>query len=257
MKRALIVLSGGQDSTTCLFWAIAAGYEPRCLTFEYGQRHQIEILAAQRVAELAGVPVQHRETLALPEGVLSSTSPLVSNTELEQYAGHASLPGGIEKTFVPLRNQLFLTIAANRAVALGCEAIVTGLCQEDFGGYPDCRAVFVDALQSAINIGGEGAYREVEIITPLMHMDKAQSVGLALSLPGCYAALAYSHTAYDGAYPPLGRDHATLLRAKGFEAAGTPDPLVLRAWREGLMVLPSAPNYAADLVEDYLRQVRV
>lgn len=252
--KALIVLSGGQDSTTCAFWARARGYELHAVTVDYGQKHIIELDAALTIGQLAGV--QSHEIINLGQGVLKGTSPLVNpDEELAQYTDHGSLPGGLEKTFVPMRNQLFLTLAANRAYVLGCDVMVTGVCQEDFGGYPDCRRDFIDALERACSLGTftgqEGAPGPLRILTPLMDLTKAQSVELALSLSGCYAALAQSHTSYDGAYPPTGMDHATLLRAKGFEEAGVPDPLVLRAAREGLMPLPQAPNYSEPLVAQY------
>jgi 7-cyano-7-deazaguanine synthase len=248
MKKALVVLSGGQDSTTCLAWAIAQGYEVFTVSFDYGQKHAIELLSALKVCEMLGVDAQHREFVPLGQGILAGTSPLTNpEVELEQYKDHQSLPGGLEKTFVPMRNQLFLTVAANRAYVLGCEVLVTGVCQEDSGGYPDCRRTFIDSLQDACNYGsftGErGSPAPLKILTPLMNMTKAQSVHLAVSLPGCMEALAYSHTAYDGQYPPTGHDHASLLRAKGFEEAGVPDPLVLRAWNEGLMDIPRSHNY--------------
>lgn len=253
-KKALIVLSGGQDSTTCLAWAKNEGYECHCVTFNYGQRHQREIESARIVQHMLGA--ESHETIHLGSSILESTSPLVSNTELEQYADHTVLPGGIEKTFVPMRNQLFLTIAFNRAVARSCEIIVTGVCQEDFGGYPDCREEFIAALETASNIGLYGIDKlpndtegfpmsAIQVVTPLMDSTKAESVHLAQSLPGCWEALAYSHTAYDGAYPPVGHDHATLLRAKGFIEANLPDPLIVRAVMEGLMPLPETPNYEA------------
>jgi 7-cyano-7-deazaguanine synthase len=247
-QKALVVLSGGQDSTTCLAWAIAQGWDVHTITFDYGQKHAIEIESAFKVAKILGIAPGKMELVELGEGILRGTSPLVNKDEtLEQYADHNSLPGGLEKTFVPMRNQLFLTVAANRAYVLGCNILVTGVCQEDSGGYPDCRRTFIDALQDACNYGtftGEaGTIPPLRIHTPLMHLTKAASVKLAQSLPGCMDALAYSHTSYDGAYPPVGHDHATLLRAKGFEEAGVPDPLVVRAWREGLMPLPLTPNY--------------
>lgn len=246
--KALVVLSGGQDSTTCLFWALAQGYDVHCITFNYGQRHIRELTAARDIAHMAGVRAGHHEFLNLGDGILQGTSPLVNKSEtLEQYADHQSLPGGLEKTFVPMRNQLFLTLAANRAYVIGANVLVTGVCQEDFGGYPDCRRVFIDALQNACNYGtftGEGAtLPPLQILTPLMSLTKKSTVKLALALPGCYEALAYSHTSYDGAYPPVGHDHATLLRAKGFEEAGVPDPLIVRAYREALMELPESSNY--------------
>lgn len=251
-KKALLVLSGGQDSTTCLFWALREGYDIYAITFDYNQRHRIELDAAARVAAHGGV-IQHDLVTLGP--ILVSTSPLVSNNALEQYQDHQSLPGGLEKTFVPMRNQLFLTIAANRAFAWGIDTIITGVCQEDFGGYPDCRRVFIDAVQHACDLGTftdeAGFPGGLGILTPLMDLTKADSVRLAwnLSLEGfnAYRALAYSHTSYDGMYPPIGHDHATLLRAKGFEEAGIPDPLVLRAWQAGLMRLPPTENYGQNL----------
>lgn len=243
--EAIVVLSGGQDSTTCLYHAKELGYKIHAVTFHYEQRHQREIESAAVVAELA--QVASHEIIHLGR-ILSGTSPLISNSDLEQYPDFHSLPGGLEKTFVPMRNQLFLTIAANRAYVKGCNVLFTGVCQEDFGGYPDCRRSFIDSLQLTCSLGsftGEhGAPDGLEIVTPLMYMTKRESVEYALQLRGCYEALAFTHTAYDGQYPPIGNDHATLLRAKGFEEAGVPDPLIVRAWFEGALTdLPEAKNY--------------
>lgn len=245
---AMVVLSGGQDSTTCLYWAKEQGFsEIYAVTFDYNQRHSAELQAARTIARVSGVKDHEIVTLG---PVLKGSSPLVSDTELEQYENHASLPGGLEKTFVPMRNQMFLTVAANRAYVKGCRHLITGVCQEDFGGYPDCRQVFIDAIEQACNLGtftGEdGALGNLKIHTPLMNLTKSDSVMLALTLGGAYHALAWSHTSYDGAYPPTGHDHATLLRAKGFEEAGVPDPLVVRANLEGLMPLPKTDNYTVE-----------
>lgn len=248
---AIVVFSGGQDSTTCLYWAMKAGYHVIALTINYGQRHAREIEAALKIAELAGV--QHEVVDVGP--ILKGSSPLVSDAKLEQYASHAVLPGGLEKTFVPMRNQFFLTLAANRAHVHGSNILITGVCEEDYGGYPDCRRTFIDALEQACSLGTfneeTGFIDGLKILTPLMNLTKAQTVELAEELPGCYAALAYSHTAYDGQYPPVGNDHATLLRAKGFEEAMVPDPLVLRAVREKLMSMPTSANYDKSLVDAY------
>lgn len=243
-SSALVVLSGGQDSTTCLFWAKQTFDVVHALTFDYNQRHRREIDAAQRIAGMAGA-VTHEVVSLGP--ILKGRSPLTDSTaELETYTDYQSMDkiigDRVELTFVPMRNALFLTLAANRAVVLDCYDVVTGVCQQDNANYPDCRAEFIRDQEMTINAAlGIGHFL---IHTPLMNMSKAESIRLAQSLPGCMEALAYSHTAYDGSYPPTGKDHASTLRAQGFLEAGVADPLVVRAWREGLMDLPATENYA-------------
>jgi 7-cyano-7-deazaguanine synthase len=258
--KAMVVLSGGQDSTTCLFWALHQDYDVHAVTFGYGQKHSAELVSAHKVATMAGIPESKHELVFLGH-VLKGSSPLVNpDSKLEQYADHNSLPGGLEKTFVPMRNQLFLTVAANRAFCIGASTLVTGVCQEDYGGYPDCRQDFITAMEDACELGTftpeAGFPNGMAIQTPLMKMSKAMSIALALELPGCYEALAYSHTSYDGQYPPTGKDHATLLRAKGFIEANVPDPLILRAIKDGLMETPVTPNYSASLIEEYMPRIR-
>jgi 7-cyano-7-deazaguanine synthase len=241
----LVVLSGGQDSTTCLFWAKEHYDEVHAITFDYGQLHRIEIDAAVQVAKLAGVA--SHEVVVVPN-ILRSTSPLTSKAEeLERYEDHdameAIIGDRVEKTFVPMRNTLFLTVAMNRAVALGVTTLVTGICQADNANYPDCTDMFRDAFERMANESLGYLHNEFIVAAPLMNLSKAQSVKLAMKLPGAYPALAYSHTSYDGKYPPTDMNHANVLRAHGFEKAGVPDPLVIRAVNEGLMKLPGTDNY--------------
>lgn len=258
VKKMLVILSGGQDSTTCLFWAKTQAEEVYAVTYNYGQRHFAELGAAAKVAQLAGV----KEHVIVDIGsILQGSSPLVSDNNLEQYADMYSLPGGLEKTFVPGRNMLFLTLASNHAYARGITDIVTGVCEEDYGGYPDCRSEFVtraqDTLRSAMAYDKHDPFMKLTVHTPLMHLNKAATVNMAYNLGlDCWEALAFTHTAYDGAYPPVGNDHATLLRAKGFLEANRPDPLVLRAFEEGVMDLPETSNYDgyADHVESTYRE---
>lgn len=226
MRKALVVLSGGQDSTTCLFWAKTLFDEVHAITFDYGQRHAVEVESAVHIAKLA--KVASHEVIQVPD-ILMGTSPLVNRAQsVERYKDVSSLPGGIEKTFVPMRNTFFLTLAANRAVVLGCSDIVTGVSQEDYGGYPDCREEFLLALQRAFNQSLEGV-TELEIRAPLLTLTKKETVELAAELGSpCWDALAYSHTCYNGEVPPCGHCHACLLRAKGFEEAGRVDPLLGR-----------------------------
>lgn len=245
IKKALVVLSGGQDSTTCLFWANHNYDEVHAITFDYGQKHRIEIDAAIKVAQIANVA--SHEIIHVPN-ILNSVSPLLSNNELEEYESFEQMDtvigNRIELTFVPMRNPFFLTVATNRAYELGCEAIITGVCEQDNANYPDCRGEFISAFESMLNQAlGFTSEDCIRIETPLLHMTKAESVLMANTDPDCWKALSYSHTSYDGLYPPTGMNHANVLRAQGFLEAGLPDPLVVRAWKEGLMDLPQTDNY--------------
>ena len=139
-EKALVLLSGGQDSVTCLFWAKQEFKEVVALSIDYGQRHSIELEAAQKIAKLAEA---RHEIISVP-GILLSTSPLTSaNNPLELYDNFDSMNeiigSRVEKTFVPMRNALFLVLAANHAVAWECDNIVIGACQADNANYPDCR----------------------------------------------------------------------------------------------------------------------
>lgn len=247
MEKALVILSGGQDSTTCLYWAINEGYDVHTISFDYGQRHEErELEAAFTVAKRAGIHHGKTELVVLPS-ILRSVSPLMDKTADLPIHDGTTLSHGLEKTFVPMRNQLFLTIAANRAYEMGARTLVTGVCQVDSGGYPDCTQEFIDAFEAVSSkgtfTGKDGALDYLMVQTPLMNLSKAGAVRMAMGIPGCYSALAWTHTAYDGHYPPTGTDHASQLRAQGFRNAGVPDPLVLRAHEEGLVNLPTTNNY--------------
>lgn len=261
MKKALVVLSGGQDSTTCLAWARQNFSEVHAITFDYGQRHRIEIDAAIQVANMLGVA--SHEIVIVPE-CLKSVSPLLSDNTLEQYADYEQMDevigDRVELTFIPLRNPFFFIIAANRAVKLGCESLVTGICEADNANYPDCRESFKIVFEDMLNVAlGNNFYQKdkgwIAIEAPLLHLTKAESVKLAKTLSGCMDALAYSHTGYDGKYPPTDMNHSNVLRAHGFEEAGEPDPLVVRAYGEGLMNLPETSNY--DSIRHSLEPVQL
>ena len=228
MSKAMVVLSGGQDSTTCLFWAKHSFDEVFAISFNYGQKHSLELESAKKIAEIANVPL---EIVNVPQ-ILRSRSPLTNpNEKLETYDNYEEMDriigDRVELTFVPMRNAFFLTLAANYALEKDCYALVTGVCQQDNANYPDCRANFIDSQEKTINdaLGIDNFH----IYTPLMYMSKAQSIALAETLPDCMKALAYSHTCYAGEYPPCGECHACVLRAQGFKEAGVIDPLIERA----------------------------
>lgn len=254
-RAAMVVLSGGQDSTTCLFWAKQFFSEVHAITFDYGQRHVREVEAAGQIGMLAGVA--SHEFVHVPT-ILQGRSPLVSNTELERYEDFKRMDeiigDRIEVTFVPMRNALFLTLAANRCACKGITDLVTGICMMDNANYPDCRDEFRASMEDTINKALGGVHR-FQIHAPLMYLSKGHSVHLAATLPGCMAALAFSHTSYAGEYPPTDRNHANILRAHGFEEAAMPDPLVVRAWMEQLMPLPDEPQYK-DITPLLIAEIR-
>jgi len=243
MAKAIVVLSGGQDSTICLFLAKQVNYdEIHAITFDYAQRHLVEVKAAVTIARMAGVT--SHEIISLGP-VLKGRSPLTNpNEALETYSDFQSMDATIgdrvELTFVPMRNALFLTLAANRAACLSAEKIITGVCQSDNANYFDCRQIFIDSQEVTIHRAIE---EKISIDTPLMNLTKAESIRLALTLPGCYTALGFSHTAYDGAFPPTGHDHASVLREHGFQEAGIADPLLLRACFNRQLAWPEDVRY--------------
>lgn len=242
MKKAMVILSGGQDSTTCLFWAKENYDEVSAITFDYGQKHKIEIEAAKTIAKMAEVD---HHIVEVPN-ILKSRSPLTNeNEELETYDNYDQMDkiigDRVELTFVPMRNAFFITLAANYALNVDCYTLVTGVCQQDNANYPDCRETFIKSQEKTINeaLGIDN----FKIVTPLINMTKAQSVelvnGLAMfGVNKCMDALAYSHTCYSGVFPPCGKCHACVLRAYGFEQAGVNDPLIERALDEEIKNIP-------------------
>ncbi len=218
-ENALVVLSGGQDSTTCLYWAIDRFGRDNVvtLTFDYGQRHRIELECATRIAEHAGV-----RNVRLPINTFSALGgDALTDSGIPVELG-SSTSGELPNTFVPGRNLVFLTFSAAFAYQRGITQIVTGVAQTDYSGYPDCREETIRALQETLRLGMEC---DVVIHTPLMHLSKRQTVELARDLGGL-PAMALTHTCYNGQRPPCGRCPACELRAKGFLEAGIDDPLL-------------------------------
>ncbi len=218
---ALVVLSGGQDSTVCLAWALKHYKRVETITFDYGQRHRIELEAAKKIAALAGVP-----WYLLP---IDSFRHLGGNSLTGDEAVSAGVreENNLPNTFVPGRNLIFMNFAAAYAYQRGITELVTGVCQTDYSGYPDCRESTMHALQDSLRAGMEAPFR---IFTPLMQLTKGESIELAQELDAM-DLLAWSHTCYNGTVPPCGTCPACLLRAKGFADAGIPDPLLERLAR--------------------------
>ena len=218
-EKALVVLSGGQDSTTCLYWAVDrfGRGNVSSVTFDYGQKHRIELDCARDVAVAAGVPnvcLPIDTFAALGGDALTDASVEVSDAR----DAETELP----VTFVAGRNLIFLTFAAAYAYRHDARHLVTGVAQTDYSGYPDCRDETIAALQKAISLGMD---RDFTIHTPLMYRSKKETVELAVHL-GALEAMAMTHTCYNGRRPPCGDCEACRLRAKGFAEAGVRDPLL-------------------------------
>lgn len=217
--NALVVLSGGQDSTTCLYWAINRfGVDNvSALTFDYGQRHRIELDCARRVARQAGVAITRLpiDTFAALGGDALTDSAIDVVDAIDDETG-------LPNTFVPGRNLVFLTFAAAYAWQQDIDHLVTGVAQTDYSGYPDCREETMRSLQETLRLGMES---KVEIHTPLMHLSKKETVELAVEL-GALGAMELTHTCYNGLRPPCGECPACKLRARGFAEAGVDDPLL-------------------------------
>ncbi len=217
-KKAIVLFSGGLDSTTCLYWALAHGYTCEALTVSYGQRHDREVLAAQMIARNLGVK-HHLITLELPW--LSCCSLVDKKQALPDVAVEDIPKEGIPSTYVPGRNLMFLAIAGSLLDAVGATAIIAGPNAVDFSGYPDCTPAFFKAAAEALNRGTKtGVSEGIEVLAPLMRLSKAQIVKLAAQLK---VPFELTWSCYAGGQKPCGHCDSCKLRAKGFAEAGVHD----------------------------------
>lgn len=213
---ALVLFSGGQDSTTSLFWAKEQFKSVVALGFKYGQKHEVELKQAQIIAEKAQVPF----TVIDISGMLQGSA--LTEHEKDMSAPH-ELNDNLPASFVPGRNAVFLTIAISHAFTQNISDIVGGMCQADYSGYPDCRRVFVDSLQTTMSLALD---KDIRIHTPLMYKSKAEAWKLAHDLQVLDIVRELSHTDYNGdrtTYNEWGYgkldNPASILRAKGYEEA--------------------------------------
>ena len=221
-RPAVVLLSGGLDSATCLAWARAQGWDCHTLAVDYGQRHRVELEAAQRVAAALGSR-DHRVVRVDLRAIGGSS--LTSDAPVPRDRDEAAMAMAIPSTYVPARNTLFLSAALGFAETLGGTDLVAGMNVLDYSGYPDCRPAFVQAFEAlaavATRAGVEGARFTVH--TPLMQLDKAGIIKLGLSFGVDYAL---THSCYDPSPAGLacGACDSCRLRARGFREAGVPDP---------------------------------
>jgi 7-cyano-7-deazaguanine synthase len=188
-KKGLIVFSGGQDSTTCLGWSLNRYKEVECISFFYGQKHSIELEKSQNICKKLNIK-QTIINLDFLGDLINSA--LTSNGDVsKQHEDNDKLPA----SFVPNRNALFLTLSHAYAQKTKADHIITGTCQTDYSGYPDCRREFIDKLENSLNIGSDV---DIKIITPLMLLTKAETFELAEKEQCLDLVLNYSHTCYNG-----------------------------------------------------------
>ena len=226
MNKAVILLSGGLDSTTVLAIAQAQGYEPYALSFRYGQRHSVELVSAQRVAQA----MQVKEHVIADINLRAfGGSALTADIDVPKGRDTDTMETDIPITYVPARNTIFLSFALGWAEVLQAQHIFLGVNALDYSGYPDCRPEFITAFETMANLatksGVEG--HKLHIHSPLIQMSKADIIrqGLALGVDYSLTSSCYD-PAEDG--KPCGQCDSCLLRAKGFAEAGVVDPLVQR-----------------------------
>jgi 7-cyano-7-deazaguanine synthase len=223
-ERAICLLSGGLDSATCLAIARQQGFACYCLSFDYGQRHHIELEAARRIAQQLGA-VEHR--LVKMDLRAFGGSALTSDLAVPKDRSGREMLTDIPITYVPARNTIFLAFALAYAEVVEAEHIFIGVNAIDYSGYPDCRPEFIQAFEAMANLatraGVEGKMK-FRIQTPLIKMSKAEIIRSAIALG---VDLRSTHSCYDPDENgrPCGRCDSCILRRKGFEEAGIQDPV--------------------------------
>jgi len=223
MKPAVVLLSGGIESTTTLAIALAEGYEAYALSFEYGQRHQIETETARRVADSLGAK-EHR--IARIDLRVFGGSALTDGVDVPKTRSETEFAHGIPVTYVPARNTIFLAYALAWAEVIPASDIFLGVNAIDYSGYPDCRPEFIEAFQTLANLatkaGVEGT--RFQIHTPLIKFSKAEIIRKAVELG---VDLSLTHSCYDPSAEGLacGQCDSCLLRLKGFREAGLKDSI--------------------------------
>jgi len=223
MKRAVVLLSGGIDSTTTLAIAITEGYQTYALSFDYGQRHQIETETARRAAKSLGAK-EHR--IAKIDLRVFGGSALTDNVAVPKQRSATEIAREIPITYVPVRNTIFLAYALAWAEVIPAGDIFLGVNAIDYSGYPDCRPEFIEAFENVANVGTKAGVegRRFQIHTPLIKLSKADIIRKGVELGVDFSL---THSCYDPTLEGLacGECDSCLLRLKGFREVGVEDPI--------------------------------
>jgi 7-cyano-7-deazaguanine synthase len=217
-ENALVLMSGGQDSTTCLFWALKKFRQVSAITFFYGQKHEKEIRVAQNICSQLNIENKLTDISFIKDIVISN----LFEGSGDFHQPHPSNPD-VPSSFVPYRNLLFLTIAAGWAGTIGAKHLVTGVCETDYSGYADCRDVFIKSAQATLNLATDFEDNKIVIHTPLMWLTKAREFALAEELGCLEFILRETLTCYDGDETMndfgkgCGKCPSCGLRKKGFQ----------------------------------------
>ena len=218
-KKAVVLFSGGLDSTTVLVYAMKQGYDVYPLTFSYGQRHAIEIKQSERTLEKYGL-LNRQTVFSIDLTPFVNCSLINKNLEVPEFAENR-----IPSTYVPSRNIIFLSIASGMAETLGAEKIFIGVNSVDYSGYPDCRPEFVEAFNKTIAVGTkQGVESGIKVEAPILNMSKKEIIELGMSLGVDYSL---THSCYNPTPDGLscGVCDSCRLRLEGFRQAGFKDPL--------------------------------
>ena len=229
-KASCVVLfSGGIDSTTTLYWALARYDRVLPLTFDYGQRHRVEVRLAGRLLRRLGLP---RTVLRLDLGQVGGSALTDPRIPLPRVRGRAEIPAGPPATYVPFRNGIFLAVAAAWAEARGVRDLVCGFHVLDSPEYPDTRREFVRAMEKAVNLGTAAAFGgpRARILAPFVRLRKSEIISRGLRLGADYS---YSVSCYAGGEAPCGACSSCLLRREAWREVGREDPLLARLRKEG------------------------
>lgn len=218
-KKAVILLSGGLDSSTCLAIAKSRGYECYTLSMDYGQRHHTELNAAKNIAQYFGA--KEHKVIPLDLTMIGGSALTDHNIKIKDYSGNKGIPN----TYVPARNTIFFSIALGYAEVLNAESIFTGISTIDYSGYPDCRPEYLQAYQTMADYATKKSVTDnsIRYLAPLLYLTKAETIALGNSLGVDYAMTVSCYQATDEGLA-CGHCDSCMLRKKGFDDAGLVDP---------------------------------